>query len=128
MLIHGADTFHRLLPLVGTHNIRLVILNRRDYRGTSEHTDKEVDDALHGRRAFLEVLALDVAHFLAWTIDNLGVTKISEDGKLGGLAIMGWSMGSATTLSVLGNPAVIPLDVVAKLEPYFRKLVIYGER
>ena len=37
------ETFKRIIPLAGRHNVRLVIVNRRDYPGSSPYTDEEIN-------------------------------------------------------------------------------------
>lgn len=75
----------------------------------------------------MERLALEVAYFLLWFAEKHEIPKISADRKSGGFAVMGWSMGNATATSVLGHPEVIGTERYQKLEPYFRKLVLYGK-
>ncbi|TFK45298.1 hypothetical protein OE88DRAFT_1715420 [Heliocybe sulcata] len=38
---------------------------------------------------------------------------------------MGWSIGSATPLALLGHPDAVPKDLYAKLEPSYRLLIFY---
>lgn len=74
----------------------------------------------------MERLGLEVAYFLLWFADTHNIPKISADRKSGGFAVMGWSMGNATPMAALGYPDVIGKETYAKLDPYFRQLVLYG--
>ena len=96
-----------LLPLGAAHNIRLVILNRRDYAGSTKYSEENLKDLVAGDKSFMERLALEVKHFLLWFIDTYRIPKITADRKSGGFAIMGWSMGNATAFSLLGYPDVV---------------------
>jgi hypothetical protein len=108
-------------------NIRLVVVNRRDYAGSTKYTDKDLKDLNAGDQSFMERLGLEVAYLLLWFAETHKVPKISADRKSGGFAVMGWSIGSATPLAVLAYPEVIGKEVYQKLEPYFRRLIFFGE-
>lgn len=129
VIYHGSaftgDTFHKLLPLGAKDNVRLVILNRRDYAGSSKYTDAELDDLNAARKTALERIALDVANFLVWFVDTQHPPPASADGKTGGLALMGWSLGNAMPLALFAHPEVVPKETYAKLEPYVRLLILY---
>ncbi|KAK0469656.1 uncharacterized protein EV420DRAFT_55064 [Desarmillaria tabescens] len=131
VIYHGTlfngESFRKLFPLLDTtlENIRLIIISRRSYRGTTKHTDAEIASLAQGSTEFLEVLAQDVANFLIWVINNLDIPKVGADRKSGGLAIMGWSAATSTTLALLGQPQAIPRESYDKIEPYLRKLIIY---
>jgi len=129
VIYHGSaftgHTFHKLLPFGAAHNIRLVILNRRDYAGSTKYTDENLKDLNAGDKSFLERLALEVKHFLLWFADTQNIPRITADRKSGGFAVMGWSMGIATPLSILGYPDIIGNESYKKLEPYFRQLILY---
>ncbi|KDQ57019.1 hypothetical protein JAAARDRAFT_86452, partial [Jaapia argillacea MUCL 33604] len=129
VIYHGSaftgHTFHRLLPLGAKDNVRLVILNRRDYAGSTKYTDEELADLNAGDKAFMERLALEVANFLVWFAETENVPSVTPDRKKGGFSVMGWSMGNATPLAVFGHPEVIPKETLAKLELHFRQLILY---
>lgn len=73
----------------------------------------------------MERTAVEVGNFLAWFIEKNQIPRITSDGKSGGLAVGGWSIGSATPLSLFGHPEAVPKELYAKLEPYFRLLIFY---
>ena len=120
------DTFQKLLPLGAASNIRLVVVNRRDYAGSTKYTDGNLKELNAGEESFMKRLGLEVAHLLLWFADTQKVPKINADRKSGGFAVMGWSIGSATPLAVLAYPEVIGKETYQKLEPYFRKLIFFG--
>ncbi len=90
------DTFHKLIPMAAENNLRLVILNRRDYAGSTKYTDEELAELREGKTEFLQRLGSESAYFLAWFIKTNDIPKIGADGKSGGLATIGWSLGTAT--------------------------------
>ncbi|KIM92126.1 hypothetical protein PILCRDRAFT_57414 [Piloderma croceum F 1598] len=130
VIIHGGafngNVFQKLIPDSPSNNVRLVVLNRREYSGSSKYTDAEIDDLVSGRKSFFEQLALEVTHFLLWFVQTYNIPRISNNGKSGGLAIMGWSIGSITSLAVLGQPEVIPEASYRTLEHYLREMILFG--
>ncbi|KAK0184465.1 hypothetical protein F5146DRAFT_1228636 [Armillaria mellea] len=101
VIFHGSaftgHTFHKLLPMAAENNLRLVILNRRDYAGST-------------KQEFLQRLGSESAYFLTWFVKTNDIPKIGADGKSGGLATIGWSLGTTTPLAILSHPEVIPKE------------------
>ena len=120
------DTFHKLLPFGAKDNIRLVIVNRRDYSGSTKYTNDNLKDLNEGKAAFMERLGAEVAYLLIWFAETHKILKISADGKSGGFSVMGWSIGTTTPMALLVYPDFVGKDTCAKLEPYFRQLILYG--
>ncbi|KAK0193890.1 hypothetical protein F5146DRAFT_408144 [Armillaria mellea] len=121
------ESFRKLFPLLNMklENTRPIIVNRRSYGGTTKHTEAEVAKLAQGSSEFLEVLAQDVANFLIWIIDSLDIPETDASCKSGGLAIMGWSAATSTTLTLSGQPQAIPRESYNKIKPYLCKLIIY---
>ena len=74
----------------------------------------------------MKARGLELARFLVWVIKDQKIPPASEDGKTGGLALLGWSLGNITTMAFLGNLKSYPEDIVETLEPYLRTFLIYG--
>ncbi|TFK73220.1 alpha/beta-hydrolase [Pluteus cervinus] len=127
VMYHGAcfnsETFKKLLPLAPASNIRLVTVNRRNYPGSSPFTPADITNL--ATKAGLDQMATDVAGFLTWFVDHNDIPRASADGKSGGLAVLGWSMGSCSLVAFLGQPDVVGAQTYTKLEPYLRKAIIY---
>lgn len=121
-----AGSFDKLNPNAYASNVRLILVNRRGYAGSSTYTNEELNDLKADRQVCLEGIAAEIARFLAWLIEQEGIPRVSEDGKNGGLSVMGWSMGAADALAVLGQPNVISKEVYDRLEPSFRQVILYG--
>ncbi|KAJ7179679.1 hypothetical protein C8R46DRAFT_887763 [Mycena filopes] len=117
--------------LVGLHehahknNLRVVLWNRRDYRGSTKYTDAELKDLHEGRKVFQDRLALQLAEFFQYFIKHENTPALTADRKAGGFILMGWSFGNATTLSLLSDSAVIPKGIYNMIEPYIMSLVMY---
>ncbi|KAH8114765.1 Alpha/Beta hydrolase protein [Phellopilus nigrolimitatus] len=131
--VHGftfnALTFSRLLPLAHKYNLRIIALNRRDYAGSTPFSDAELDVVRgkddHAHKDFLQKRGLEIARFLVWVISEKKIPRTSEDGTLGGLALLGWSLGNATTLSFLAHLDSYPREVIIALEPYLKTFFLY---
>ena len=69
--------------------------------------------------------------FLEYVVDNLGIPPISvgEDGQRGkgGLSLMAWSAGNMYVVPVLAYANEVEDGKRRKLEPYFRKLFLFGK-
>jgi hypothetical protein len=120
-------SFEKLFKHAGALNMRFVAINRRNYAGTTKHTDAEVTLAYKGDPGFFKVLAEDVSNLLVWVIDELNPSKKGPDGKSGGLAVLSWSMGTPTMLSLFGHAEAVQAETFDKIEPYLRRLIIYGK-
>lgn len=101
-------------------------MNRRDYAGSTKYTDDNLKELNEGNVSFMECLGAEVAHLLIWFAETHSIPKISADRKSGGFSVMGWSMGNATTMAVLGCPEFVGQAAYARLEPYLRQLILYG--
>ena len=63
---------------------------------------------------------------MAWLVDNGNIPPIFSDGKKGGIALMAWSAGNAYTIPILAYVDEFPEPLRDKLEPFFRKLILFG--
>ncbi|KIM92127.1 hypothetical protein PILCRDRAFT_810144 [Piloderma croceum F 1598] len=129
VIFHGTafngNIFSKLVPFAAQDNIRLVLVNRRHYSGSTKLTDSEFQELKAGQKSFMERMSRQVANFLLWFAESYKIPQISSDRKTGGFALMGWSFGNAFTISVLGHPEAMPKDSYQKLEPCFRQLIMY---
>lgn len=120
------DIFNKLVPLAKKHNIRLILPNRRGYAGSTPYTMEELEDVKAGRETFLERTSVEVAKFLVWLCHACELPMASPDRKSGGLALMGWSQGVVTTLSLLAHPEAMPKELYEALTPYLRRFIVHG--
>ncbi|KAJ7431521.1 Alpha/Beta hydrolase protein [Mycena galericulata] len=129
IVLHGtAFNGDSMVPLhehAHANNFRIVIWNRRDYRGSTKYTDEELEDLKAGRKIFQDRLMLQIASFFEHLIKHENTPKLSHDRKAGGFILMGWSFGNATTLALLSDPAVIPASLYDIIEPYLMSVVLY---
>ncbi|KDQ08362.1 hypothetical protein BOTBODRAFT_118795 [Botryobasidium botryosum FD-172 SS1] len=104
-------------------NLRTIIFMRREFPGSTKYSDSEIDDLHNGRKVFIDRLCVQMAEFMKQLVDS-GIPKISSDGKNGGIAIMGWSMGSATAMSLFSDVSLIPAPLYEELQLYVKDLVL----
>jgi pimeloyl-ACP methyl ester carboxylesterase len=123
-----SGSFDKIAPWGEKHHIRIVRVNRRGYCGSTNYTEAELADLNTGRKEFLERIGFDMANFLTWFVDTHHIPKSSADGRCGGIVLMGWSIGTATALTLLGQPDSLPKEAAIKIEPYLRTVIIYGSQ
>ncbi|KAJ7605120.1 hypothetical protein DFH06DRAFT_1385405 [Mycena polygramma] len=129
VVLHGSaftgDGFVPLHEHARQHNLRVITLNRRDYRGSTKYTNAELEDLKGGRKIFQDRLAMQLAWFLEHLINHEGISKVSWKCKSGGLILVAWSFGNATMLSLFSDPIVIPNALYETIEPYLLSVVLY---
>jgi hypothetical protein len=119
-------TFEKTHPLAAKYGVRTIAIQRKDYAGSTRFTDQELDDIRNGRQVFLDQLAVVIGHFLKYVIEGLGIPKVDQDGK-GGIALLGWSMGTSTALTIFNDLNVVLPELHDFLIPYLKNLILYGQ-
>ncbi|KAJ7223451.1 hypothetical protein GGX14DRAFT_351997 [Mycena pura] len=129
VVLHGSGfNGDGLVPLhkhAHNDNLRIILWNRRDYRGSTKYTSEELNALVHGSKTHQDRLALHLAWFFAHFIKFEGTPALTPDRKAGGFILVGWSFGCATALALLADPAVIPRPLYETIEPYLMGLVLY---
>ena len=134
-----------MLPYAASSNVRIVLLNRRDYPGSTGVSDSELayleaigspstedydkNKAMEAQSNFLKARGFEVAEFMAWFAETEGIPKIihKRDGtKEGGIVIVAWSSGNTTSLSLFAHLRELRREVREALEPYMRNYIFYG--
>lgn len=127
------EIFKRVLPLATTYHARFVVVNSREYLGSSSFLPEDIEALRSGvkdsQAAVIAKLGHELAIFLSRFIHTHSIPKISQcDGKrAGGLAIMAWSQGCLTLLSFLAHAQELSEDLRTHLGKYLRTVVSYGE-
>ncbi|KAJ4000245.1 hypothetical protein F5050DRAFT_638583 [Lentinula boryana] len=96
---HGelAGVFQRLLPVVNQHSHRMVTVNRREYPNSTPYTQSELDIFARGSDEERLQLLLNEGKYLNLLLDGL----IQLLALPPNIVIVGWSLGSIFTLSML---------------------------
>uniref|UniRef100_A0A8H7Y398 AB hydrolase-1 domain-containing protein n=1 Tax=Psilocybe cubensis TaxID=181762 RepID=A0A8H7Y398_PSICU len=104
IIAHGmgfnARGFEKLHDLAAKHNFRTIAFQRRGYQGSTEYTASELDDQYSGKKVFIDRLALELAYFCQHIVEEHTIPLRSKDGKSGGIALLGWSMGAACKVAL----------------------------
>ncbi|KAK7025992.1 hypothetical protein VNI00_015823 [Paramarasmius palmivorus] len=116
--------FEDLQVLAPSKNLRIMALNRRGYRGSTSFTPAEMDDMCQGSRDFLDRRMLELAEFLTTVIRIEKTPKLDTDGR-GGIAVLGWSLGVMTALSLFSNPSLLDFETGVLLGGYLKQCILY---
>lgn len=132
-LEYHAGTFRRMIPYAKQSKLRLVLLNMRDYPGSSPYTQVELE-ALQSPDTQVQASALkqhgvELAAFLVGYIrdNNIPAPQKSADGNIvGGLAVVSWSLANIVTYSFLSRANDLSINYKDVLGRYLRTVVLYG--
>ncbi|KZT65132.1 alpha/beta-hydrolase [Daedalea quercina L-15889] len=131
-VFHGA-IFKPLVPYALQRGIRLVMLNLRDYPGSTPYSWSELtalgSASLDKQRSVLRQRGLEIAAFLCWYIQNENVPMAPSpheyhSGGGGGVALLAWSWGTAIAMSFLSQSATLPQQDRWRLGSYLRSLIL----
>ncbi|KAI0066921.1 hypothetical protein BV25DRAFT_1820041 [Artomyces pyxidatus] len=123
--IHGA-IFHPILQYAKPLNLRVVLVNRRDYRGSTALSNDELDllrppnTTPETQAAFLRARGLEVAEFLAWFARTERIPSIEQGG---GLSVVGWSSANGLLLAMFANLDAVPQETLEAVEPYLHTFI-----
>lgn len=125
--------FRPLFLLAAKYNLRLVLLNTRDYPESSQFTVEEAaafsSTDPQVQVAAIRDLGFQVASFLAYFVrqNDIPKAKVDIEGRdSGGIVLLSWSLGNLLAMSLLGNVHTLPQEIKDSLGDYWRKLVMYG--
>jgi len=136
VVIHGAyfngGVFKPTFPFAAQQNLRLVLLNQRDYAMSTPYNEVELKQLTSGdkdrQEDFIHSRVEELGRFLEWYIEKEAIPLLVEvdGGRTGGLSLMGWSSGNHLSLSFFARGDIMPGKTRAMLDRYLRSLVIYG--
>jgi len=114
--------------LAAEKGLRLIVINRRDYAPTTLLDESELKQVSSAdpvvREAFLRDRGIEFALFTDQLIDELSLPPPTEDGKNGGLAWMGWSLGTPFPVAAVAAGAALPETIKKRVQSYLRRLII----
>jgi len=84
--------------------------------GGSSEADRDAQIAARGH---------EIASFVDAFIQKFKLPPLSDDGKIGGVALLGWSVGGAFPVAAVASSSTLPTDVQARLSSYVRSLIVY---
>ncbi|KAF9809226.1 hypothetical protein IEO21_07490 [Rhodonia placenta] len=138
VLVHGAmihsAIFRKMIPYAAINNLRLVLLNKRDYPGSTFYSQEELEELESPDRvvqaAAIKARGFEFAAFMRWFIETESIPPLSEvpgtDGvRAGGIAILGWSAGNRQTVSLLAHAHELQDETKTLLNSYFRSFIVF---
>ncbi|KLO13273.1 hypothetical protein SCHPADRAFT_997491 [Schizopora paradoxa] len=133
VILHGTgfnkNIFKKLLPLGPKYQIRVVVLNRRGYPGSTPFTDEELRSLdspdEHAHEMFFNARAQELAEFLADFAIRERLPKPNANCSTGGIALMGWSSASSYALCLLSHAPGIAGSTRKRLEPFLRSVIVF---
>ncbi|TFY60007.1 hypothetical protein EVG20_g7578 [Dentipellis fragilis] len=139
VVVHGTGfncaIFERMLPFAASCGLRLVLVNRRDYRGSTPLSADDVDLLTSTDNAkrleYFRRRAFEFCEFLAWFVQEKGNPPYTttQDGHVeGGIAVLAWSSAYMTLVGMLALADQLPEATRRKLEPYLRAFVLHAKR
>lgn len=124
-----------MFPYASRYGLRIITMNLRDYRGSSPYTPEEhalmTSPDVNDQAAAVRQHGREAADFLIYVCNTKGIppVSVSEGGrKVGGIGLVTWSLGSITTISILGDPSTLDEGRRQILTGYMRKAILYGEQ
>ncbi|KAJ7595267.1 hypothetical protein C8J56DRAFT_921979 [Mycena floridula] len=120
--IHGTAynnrCFKRIQAVSAAQNVRFVAVNCLQYAGSSPYSETELQTLIGGseaeKREILIKRGLEIARFVDVFIREHDIPPISEDGKCGGIVLLGWSAGARETVSAIAGIDQLPPDSAFK--------------
>lgn len=86
-------------------------------------TDEVQEEFIYNR-------GLELAEFISWLIKEKQIPTIQKDNDgtvVGGLKLVGWSLGSEVVLALCAHLGEYPRDITSTIRPFLRPIVLYGE-
>ncbi|KAJ7476879.1 Alpha/Beta hydrolase protein [Mycena galericulata] len=126
VLIHGhtfhSGTFQRLNAFAGPSSLRIISVNRREYPGSSPYSAEELVAFAEGsddeRSTLLAQQGRDLALFLDGLVEKL------EIPKAGGIALIGWSLGTIFLLSLVASMETLPSATRDRLSSFVHTVIL----
>ncbi|KAI0922398.1 hypothetical protein AcV7_005942 [Taiwanofungus camphoratus] len=130
--VHGeayySPVFANVMSLAPVFGLRFVALNRRDYPQSTPYSSAELTVLSNGTDAekttFLQDRGIEIATFIDTFIQQENLPAVSSDGKSGGVAVLGWSLGNSFTIATIANVDTLPAAVQQRLGSYIRALIM----
>ncbi|KAJ8076358.1 hypothetical protein PM082_000779 [Marasmius tenuissimus] len=133
--IHGMiftnAIFQKILDIAASKGIRFVAVNRRAFPGSTPYTRPELDVVTDEasteaeKDAFMQDRGHEITYFIDSFIREHELPPLSSDGMNGGVAILGWSIGSSHAAAAVASTLTLPADVRARLSLHLRSLIFY---
>ncbi|KAI0265827.1 hypothetical protein BC834DRAFT_154529 [Gloeopeniophorella convolvens] len=136
VMVHGtgfhAGIFGPMMPFAAENGVRLILVNRRDYPGSTPFSDAELADLGSPdpatRANALAQQGTDIGLFLAWLVREARIPPVrtARDGtQRGGIALVAWSLAHTALAGLLAHAHALPADARAVLGRCLRAYCIF---
>jgi pimeloyl-ACP methyl ester carboxylesterase len=126
----GAGIFIKLQDIAHSSGIRVVGVNRRDYGGSSPFTTEDMDTIINGatsaRDLLVKSMGIELLNYIDIFIQQHDIPVISSDGNSGGIALVGWSLGTILTVPAIANIDAIAADARSRISSRLRAYIMHG--
>ena len=136
-LLADTESFSRLFPVAHSQCLRVIALNKRDYKGSTLYSADELaalcgsdcstEDAVKAQEAFWGDRGREIALFLMRLTKKENIPKMNKEGNKGGIVLLAWSLGSLTTLAFLANLRTYSTKAREILSSHLCAFLIYGK-
>ena len=123
-----------MIPYAACNNLRLVLINCRDYPGSTLYSAAELE-ALSSKDPEKQALSLqargrEFTEFIRRFVESENIPPFvkTPDGSSvsGGFSLFGWSSGNCQTIPVLAHADLAPENTKTLFDLYFRSYIAYG--
>ena len=85
-------------------------------------------DSDEDKTRYLSDRGLEILQFIDQFMQECNLPPLSDDGKTGGIAILGWSMGATFALSAIANADRLEAPARERISQNLRALIMDGMR
>ncbi|KAL1950823.1 hypothetical protein VTO73DRAFT_5947 [Trametes versicolor] len=137
VLIHGtcfhSAVYRPMIPFAAERNLRFVLLNLRDYPGSSPYSADDMEDMRgstpqHQMRA-LQTRGLEIAEFVRWFIETEGTPPIrgaaGTEALVGGVSVLAWSGGTCAAVATFAHADKLPEATRRLFDAHLRSFILY---
>ena len=123
-----------MVPYAARNNLRLVLINCRDYPGSTLYSAAELE-ALSStdpekQALSLQARGLEFTEFIRHFVESENIPPLTRkpdgSGLSGGFSLLGWSSGNCQTIPVLAHANLAPENTRRLFDSYFRSYIAYG--
>ncbi|KAI0666409.1 hypothetical protein C8Q78DRAFT_1072372 [Trametes maxima] len=130
--IHGegyySPVFQKIVAYAPLANIRFVAVTRRDYNGSTALTTDQINVLASGtdaqKASYLVDRSTEIATFIDTFVTKNSIPAPTSNGKYGGFAILGWSLGNAFAISTVSNVQSYSSAIQTRFSTYLRALIL----
>ncbi|KAH9933383.1 uncharacterized protein B0H18DRAFT_983406 [Fomitopsis serialis] len=109
-------------------NLRIVAINRRGFGGSTPVSEQSAKLLITGTDAeklkVSDQLCSEIGYFVDAFVQREDIPPISSDRQGGGLALLGWSLGTRYVTRAIADIGSYPPEIRARLARYVRALII----